>query len=147
MNKDNKKLSARQEVAKQRRAVLSSISRKARIIREARPELADLTINEILMRVLYNPAGNLEFKKFREWKEEGFTIKKGEKGFMLWAQPLEVLQQLNDGVKPEEVEESEENQFFPVCYLFSNKQVIKAEPKQRPQQRQSNTNKVPDLVF
>jgi len=141
MNKDSKKLS-RQEEARQRRDVLKSISKKARLLRENRPEFEGSTINEILMAVLYNRHGDREFKKFREWKEEGFTIKKGEKGFMLWAQPLsELKKQEGQETDPED----EENSFFPVCYLFSNEQVIKPEPKEQKPKRQPVPEAVPDL--
>ena len=147
MTKDSKKLTARQEEARQRRAVLSSISRKARVLRDNRPELAEMTINQILMRTVYNPSGELEFKKFREWKAEGYTIKKGEKGFMLWAQPLsELKKQQGDTPEAEAEPDEDENSFFPVCYLFSNEQVIKPEPKAHTQAK-PQADKVPDLVF
>lgn len=139
MHKDNKKI----DEARHRREVLKSISRKARILRDNRPEFEGCTINEILMGVLYNRNRNLEFKKFREWKQEGYTIKKGEKGYMLWAQPLSELKK-QEGAAPET--EEEENSFFPVCYLFSNEQVIKPEVNKNPP-KQKNTAEVPDLVF
>ena len=140
MHKDNKKI----EEARHRREVLKSISRKARILRENRPEFEGCTINEILMGVLYNRNGNLKFKKFREWKQEGYTIKKGEKGYMLWAQPLSELKK-QEGAAPETETEDEENSFFPVCYLFSNEQVIKPEPMERQPQWQRPAEAVPDL--
>jgi len=142
MSKYNKNLS-RLEEARQRREVLKSISKKARILREHRPEFEDWTINEILMAVLYNRKGDREFKKFREWKEEGFTIKKGEKGFMLWAQPLSELKK-KEGQEPDP--EADESSFFPVCYLFSNEQVIKPETKDKEPIKQSTKAKSPVLV-
>jgi hypothetical protein len=142
MSKFNKNLS-RQEEARQRREVLKSISKKARLLRENRPEFEDWTINEILMAVLYNRKGDREFKKFREWKEEGYTIKKGEKGFMLWAQPLSELKK-QEGEEPDP--EGDDSSFFPVCYLFSNEQVIKPEAKQKEPRQQSQQAKKTELV-
>lgn len=142
MSKDKRKQTERQEEARQRREVLKSMSRKARILRENRPEFSECTINQILMYTVYNRNGALQFKKFREWKEEGYIIKKGEKGYMLWAQPLKAQK---EEAKPEGEEENDSSDFFPVCYLFSSAQVIKPEPKERTPQRQHEPETVPDL--
>lgn len=145
MNKDNNKLTERQQEARQRRKVLSSISRKARLLRELKPEFEDCTINEILMATIYNPSGELEFKKFREWKAEGYTIKKGEKGFMLWAQPLKAQKEESEAPTEPQNEADENSDFFPVCYLFSNEQVIKPQPKEKLPQPQRQVQNTPDL--
>ncbi len=64
-----------------------------------------------------------EFKTFRQWKEEGYTILKGSRAFVLWGQPRKVSQ------VPEGETEPEEYKYWPLCYLFANTQVYKREPK------------------
>ncbi|MCX6232735.1 MAG: ArdC-like ssDNA-binding domain-containing protein [Bacteroidetes bacterium] len=71
------------------------------------------TINEGL-KFLYKSDGHEDLKTFKQWKESGQTVKKGEKGLMLWAKPLHVLK---------EQPEPDGAPYFPVMYVFSNKQV------------------------
>jgi len=63
----------------------------------------------------YKQNGHQELKKFWDWKKSGKTIKKGEHALLLWGQPR--------GKKKEDSEEDEYS-FFPVCYVFSNLQVV-----------------------
>ena len=62
-----------------------------------------------------------EFKTFHQWKEEGATVRKGEKAFLIWGQPRRGEQ------VPEGSNEPEEYKYWPICYLFANTQVITAE--------------------
>lgn len=66
----------------------------------------------------------LEFKTFSQWKEDGYTIKKGSKAFILWGQPRKVSQ------VPEGSSEPEEYKYWPLCYLFADTQVFKREKEQ-----------------
>jgi calcineurin-like phosphoesterase family protein len=74
------------------------------------------SVNEGLAEY-YKQTGHVELKKFWDWKKAGKTIKKGEHALLLWGQPRK-------GKKPEPQEEKDEYSFFPVCYVFSNLQVI-----------------------
>jgi len=66
-----------------------------------------------------------EFNTFNQWKEQGFTIKKGSKAFLFWGQPRQISQ------VPEGSTEPEEFKYWPICYLFTNTQVFKqGEPEQ-----------------
>ena len=92
-------------------------------------EFEGMTVNAQIMRFIHNPTGELEFRSFRKWKENGFTVKKGEKAFLLWGQPinknadrLETLYNLDDAER--------EDIFFPVAYVFSSAQVRKVEKKE-----------------
>ncbi|MDA3867757.1 MAG: ArdC family protein [Salinivirgaceae bacterium] len=80
------------------------------------------SVNEGLkeMYIDENPDIN-EFKTFRQWKEEGATVRKGEKAFVIWGQPRKAEQ------TTDESEESEEYKYWPICYLFANTQVVTAE--------------------
>ena len=68
-----------------------------------------------------------EFKTFRQWKEEGATVRKGEKAYLVWGQPRKVEQ------VPEGSTEPEEFKYWPVCYLFADTQIYKpSESKEQP---------------
>ena len=47
---------------------------------------------------------------FNDWKDAGYSIKKGAKGLPIWGRP-----------QPTE----EDKDFFPLCYMFSENQVYK----------------------
>ena len=78
------------------------------------------SLNKALIEVAYKNETNQVFKTFNQWKQEGFSILKGSKAFPIWAQPIK-------GTRAKEGEAPESYEFFPVCYLFSNAQVRRAE--------------------
>lgn len=77
-------------------------------------------LNEALIQVAYKNETHQEFKTFNQWKKDGYTILKGSKAFPVWAQPVK-------STKPKEGASPEDYEFFPVCYLFSNAQVRRAQ--------------------
>jgi hypothetical protein len=83
------------------------------------------TVNEAIITLFYMNEGNLQFNKFKQWLEMGYKVKKGSKGFPVWAKPLKALKA--DEPKPKEPIEGENfnGEYFPICYLFSNLQVEK----------------------
>ena len=78
------------------------------------------TINDAIMETLYKNNVHREFKSYRQWRKDGFQVRKGEKAFLLWARPKDI-----ERTKEEETttSETEKNKFFPIAYLFSNAQV------------------------
>ncbi len=74
------------------------------------------TVNEAVIKLCYMRDGHDEFKKFNQWLNEGKRVKKGEKGFPVWARP-------KDMKKDEHPDLEDDFSFFPICYLFSNAQV------------------------
>lgn len=106
-NTENKKLITREQ--------LKQISSQLKALKE-RGEIQ--TINEGLVRFCYTNEEHETFKKFNEWKQLGYTIVKGSKGFPVWAQPVAAKKQ-----QTEQEKEADEFEFFPICYLFSNAQV------------------------
>jgi len=62
-----------------------------------------------------------ELRTFGQWKEEGYTIVKGSRAFILWGQPRQISQ------VPEGETEPEEFKYWPLCYLFADTQVYKRE--------------------
>jgi hypothetical protein len=76
-------------------------------------------INEAIIEAIYKKQDPeiSEFKTFGQWKQEGKTIKKGSKAFVVWGQPKKVPQ------VEEATNEPKEFKYWPLCYLFSNMQV------------------------
>lgn len=78
------------------------------------------TINEAIIKEVYDPNGELEFKTYDQWKSEGKQVRKGEKAFLVWGKPKSAQEQKEQ--EPQEQEE-ETDKFYPLCFLFSNLQV------------------------
>lgn len=86
------------------------------------------TVNECLLAMYSEENEDItEFNTFQQWKQQGFTILKGSKAFLVWGQPRKV-EQAKEGS-----EEPEEYKYWPVCYLFSNLQVEKPEAREQAQ--------------
>lgn len=75
------------------------------------------TINEGLKEI-YKQNGHSELKTLRQWNREGKKIIKGEKALLLWGSPRKI-----NIAKKESSDEIEKMDFYPICYVFSNKQV------------------------
>jgi len=100
-------------------------------------------LNYFILKYVYTPAqeGTTDFKKFNEWKQEGYTIIKGSKAFPVWSQPSKrdrkgqetenepaptpALMENADGTGDESGNMRRERERFNMCYLFSNLQVTR----------------------
>lgn len=102
------------EEMKAKREQLKTLSRIAAKLVEA--EEAD-TVNDALV-FMYTKEGHTEIHSFRKWLELGFHVKKGEKALLLWGEPRKALKQ-----EQQEAGEKDEFKFFPLAYVFSQKQV------------------------
>ncbi len=98
------------EKMKQKRDKLRKLSQEAETLKK---DGEVETINEGL-KVLYKKQGHETLKTFKQWKTDGFNVKKGETALLLWAKPLHVLN---------EEPEPDGTPFFPVVNVFSNSQV------------------------
>ncbi len=78
------------------------------------------SVNEGLID-MYNQSGHNDLKSFKEWQKEGYSVKKGEKALLLWGVPL--AKRKNENENKEKKEENKPD-FFPLCFVFSNKQVV-----------------------
>jgi hypothetical protein len=120
MSKD--KTNSRKEQYNERRKQLITLSVTMRQLVES-GEVE--SVNEGLKELYIDENPEIkEFKTFRQWKEEGATVHKGEKAFLVWGQPRRVEQ------TTEASEEPEEYKYWPICYLFANTQVITAKEKE-----------------
>ena len=92
------------------------------------------TINYYLLNYIYKTDGITEFKKFKEWKQNKATVKKGAKAYPIWGQPVGRQKEEEAKSKGENYEANEEeNRRFPMCYVFSNLQVVFKEQRTEPE--------------
>ena len=133
MNKDNSKI----EQYKANRKALIQISAGLKILVKSG---AIDSINEGLKEIYEASDSNIEeFRTFWQWKDEGYTIQKGAKAFLIWGQPRKGSQVAEGGEEPEDYK------YWPLCYLFANTQVYKPiRPKQQDEKQQQET---PNPVF
>ena len=88
------------------------------------------TINYMLLHHVYKNKGATKFNSFNQWKEEKATIIKGETAFVIWGQPIKGIKKgEQNGSTPNQLPDlkqqlSEKYMYWPMCYLFSNMQVI-----------------------
>ncbi|MBQ8223974.1 MAG: hypothetical protein IJZ86_01225 [Bacteroides sp.] len=84
------------------------------------------TVNGLL-RFYYACNGYTNLKTFSEWKEQGFIVRKGEKGLLLWARPVSTKAEKEraEEAKKKGLEDEAKEDYFPICYLFAEKQVHK----------------------
>ena len=115
-------LTEKQELARARRKALKDLCNKLQQVAKAMG--VEMSTNELL-RQHYAQAGHTELKSFSEWKEAGYYVKKGEKAILLWAHP-KPSREAKELAKSEGKNEDEaKNDFYPLAYLFSSKQVAK----------------------
>lgn len=104
---------AQKEIARQRREDLKKLSDLVKpLVKMGKFP----TVNAAVIEVFYRPAGHETFNTFWQWKSLGKAVRKGEKAFAVWAQPVERAQ-------TDPTDKEDEYSFFPICYLFSDRQV------------------------
>lgn len=77
------------------------------------------TINEGLT-AYYSDQGHRNLKTLKQWNQAGKKVKKGEHALLLWGRPKAVTRK---EVTQEAQAESEETDFYPICFVFSDSQV------------------------
>lgn len=75
------------------------------------------TVNEGLKEI-YADEGHTDLKTIHQWNKVGKQVIKGGKALLLWGKPqsFEVVN--------EDTSEIDELDFYPICFVFSQKQVI-----------------------
>lgn len=115
-------LTEKQELARARRKALKDLCNKLQQVAKAMG--VEMKPNELL-RQHYAQAGHTELKSFSEWKEAGYYVKKGEKAILLWAHPIPSREAKELAKSEGKNEDEAKNDFYPLAYLFSSKQVAK----------------------
>src|ERR1700733_31934 len=105
---------------------MTNILQKREYLKELSANVKDLvaeqrykSINHALIIEQYKKDGHTTFKTLADWNKDGFKVKEGSKAFLLWGKPQE--------------KRGDEGRytFFPVLFIFSNKQVIKQERRRQ----------------
>jgi len=112
-----------------KREELRQISRRAEEIRKQRIKKAQqenntlkiiefeaMTVNECIHEFVYHGE---EMNSFKKWRDKGFTVKKGAKAKLFWAQPQKVENIDTDNGKEERYK------FFPIAFVFAASDVLK----------------------
>ena len=74
-------------------------------------------VNEGLVE-MYAQQGHIEIHSFKTWLSKGMVVRKGEKALLLWAEPRKAA-----NLNKQSQDEKDEFKFFPLAYVFSDKQV------------------------
>ena len=134
MNKSNKTTRKEQYIENRKKLIAQS-----QAIRILVKEGAYNTVNDGLRETYEENDSDIEeFNTFNQWKEEGYTIKKGSKAFLFWGQPRKYEQ------TPEGADEPEEFKYWPLCYLFANTQVFKK--GETPEDPQAESESKPQTI-
>ena len=76
---------------------------------------ADIKMNDLIL-IAYELEGK-KVKTFKQWKEEGKTVKKGSKAYLFWSAPISKKK------KEEDEKEEHTDTIFGIANLFSEEQV------------------------
>ena len=77
------------------------------------------TINEGLVDI-YAEQGHKNLKTLKQWNEAGKSVIKGEHALLLWGKPTKSQKQEANPT----TEEKDETDFYPLCFVFSELQVM-----------------------
>lgn len=95
----------------------------SRIIQQAVKSGQYDSVNEGLAD-MYAKDGHTTLHSFKHWLTEGYVVKKGEKALLLWAQPRTAPNK-----EKATAEDKDEFSFFPIAFVFSQRQVQPLEMK------------------
>ena len=109
---------AQKKNAKIQRSNLSQLSKEAKF--KIQTKNLPYTINEMLVEMYKTKLEVITLKSFANWRKEGKKVSKGSKGVPVWGMPRKAKEEKKEGVTEEE---RKEFSFFPIAYLFSEKQV------------------------
>ena len=112
----------KKQKAIEKRTELKSLSAKFKPL----AKISEKTINELLVDYYKSNKGVTELKTFEEWRKLGFTVKKGESSYLVWAKPVASTQAKD---RAEHTETVPKEDYFPVCHLFDRSQVQEMKPK------------------
>jgi hypothetical protein len=114
-------MTERQEKYKEKRKYLQELSKLAKM--RMGMDCEGMTVNEILIEEIYTDDLNYDFNTLHNWSKKGYKVKKGSISFAVWGKPKASQELEKKGV--EASPDDEIDNFYPLCYLFSNAQVEK----------------------
>lgn len=83
------------------------------------------SVNEILLDFYKEETGAKDFRRFDEWKEAGFMVKKGESAYRVWGSPKQFTktQEMQDVTTGNTDNIESKFEFWPMCCIFNENQV------------------------
>ena len=114
-------MTEQQQIHKEKRKALRELSKIAKM--RISTDCEGMTVNEVLIDEFYTDETNEEFKTLHQWNKDGFKVNKGAVSFLVWGKPKPMKKEQETA--PKQATDEEEDEFFPLCYLFSNAQVTK----------------------
>lgn len=128
-DKGMKKMSEKQlQVMRERREYLRGLSRPLQeLVRAGELE----SVNAGLVAI-YAEQGHRELRTIRQWNELGKRVKRGERALLLWGKPTagrgdgdagDAGVVVAGGDSGDSSDDDVLGRFFPMCYVFSAKQV------------------------
>src|SRR5690554_8198749 len=113
MSKKAFKRSPKTEEARNKLIALSAeAQQQAALLAAATGEV--VPVNSILLAIYKDETGCSTFRRFDEWKEAGFTVKKGETAFRVWGSPIKAKKNTEQSQEPEGDTVSK-FKFWPMC--------------------------------
>ena len=85
----------------------------------------ELGVNEYLIREYMAESGANHFKTFKQWKDEGYGVNKGESAFRVWSAPFKAKKKIEAPAYREAETLEQKYRFFGMCCLFNELQVSK----------------------
>ena len=82
----------------EKKQLLKALSVNAKAIIEIEGE--ERNVNSVLIE-MYTNETHQEFNTFKSWKEKGYKVKKGEKGFFVWSKKLKATDKETAGSEDE----------------------------------------------
>ena len=109
--------------ALERRQQLSALSRELKAVAELTGEAEN--VNKLLKGYYATTYGTTDLRTYEDWKKAGYTVKKGQTSFMIWATPkaTKAERERVAEAKAKGEHATEKEDYFPVCHLFDIKQV------------------------
>jgi hypothetical protein len=84
------------------------------------PTQSNGSFNTYILEMYKAQTGATTFKTFKQWKDEGYLIIKGSKGFPVYSRPISKIKE-ERGLQPNE----QEGKYFGTAILFNEHQVMK----------------------
>jgi hypothetical protein len=81
-------------------------------------------INSAILEVFYKKDGHQEFNTLKQWNKLGYRVIKGSTSFTVWGAPVAKSKDTPPATNTDSPSTEEQKEdFWPMCYLFSNLQV------------------------
>lgn len=105
---------------RQRRKALHDLCTALMAQKQARDN--DKTVNDVL-KDFYAAQGHTDLRTFKQWKDAGYHVRKGEKAILLWARPKATKKSKEAAASAGKDEDEAREDYYPIAYMFSNRQV------------------------